>query len=121
MGIDVINRRVSYSWGGWEHLFKVGLQYGWKPLGTLRPGDFDGDWGGGYFSNDFQIVAEEDAKNWSGAIWKAIEAMKPAGSPPKTTGHTYNCAPWEKDNVWPEISWLEEFARVAAEGEMVLC
>lgn len=117
MGIDIIGRGHSYNWSAWEKLFETGLAYGWKPLGTLSPVDFDGDWSGTYFSNDFQVVAAEDAKAWADALSKAsaverdnLEQIekKPEQQSPLGNGR----------QEW--LDFMDRFAKIASAGELTL-
>ena len=78
MGVDLMryNESMSYNWHGWRHVLKTAVKYGWKPAGTVNEIDEAGqpilDWDGTYFSNDYQYVTVEDAKNLAEALERAI-------------------------------------------------
>jgi hypothetical protein len=92
MGVDLIGVRRSYNWHGWHALYDLGVAFGWRPAGTLKPtnpeanGHFaypaDDDRGprDDYFSNDWQWVTDADAAAWASAIYNALasEANKNA-------------------------------------------
>jgi hypothetical protein len=94
MGVDLSTHgdknkigSIHFNWSGWHEILRVANEYGWKPMGTtLEPFEAvnittgevtimneDGeDWDGGYGSNDFQVVSEEDALNMREALLKAL-------------------------------------------------
>jgi hypothetical protein len=49
----------------------AGRLAGWQPAGTLPPED-GGEWDGGYFSNDGQRVADEDARSLADTLERAL-------------------------------------------------
>jgi hypothetical protein len=66
MGVDLIGIGRSYSWHGWRALFDLGVAFGWRPAGALKPlnpidqgnhsypaDDYPGE-RDGYFTNDRQ-------------------------------------------------------------------
>jgi hypothetical protein len=84
----------SFSWRAWQTLYDLGFAFGWRPAGTLpMTGQTDeGMWiypdddretlRGGYFTNDFQWVAESDAAAWCAALERALAALE--GEAPMT-------------------------------------
>lgn len=69
----------GYLQGGcWLLILEVAEKHGWKPLGTLAPMFLDeddnlvscelDDWDGNYWTNDYQIVTEEDARGIANAL-----------------------------------------------------
>src|SRR5215475_9360025 len=88
MGYDLHNKHGDYfcaSGGSWEFLLDTARKHGWEPSGTLAP-EFDeggetsasdrASWTGGYFSNDFQRVSDNDARNIAAALRKALKTDK---------------------------------------------
>ena len=65
---------------GWTYLLTLARDNGWEPMGTTMSGFDDSrppsDWNGGYCSNDFQRVEEEDASNMANALEKALQACR---------------------------------------------
>jgi len=72
----------------WVEILQIAEAFGWKPAGTLAPrvqyetptgweyyGDPDMEWSGGYTSNDWQRVTDEDARAFSAALRRAIDAV----------------------------------------------
>jgi hypothetical protein len=37
MGVDLIGIGLSYNWRGWHALYDLGVAFGWRPAGTLKP------------------------------------------------------------------------------------
>ena len=78
MGVDLIrnNEEMGFNWSGWRKILEIAFNHGWKPTGTVNDIDQDGkpiqDWSGTYFSNDYQYVTDEDAKNLAEALERAI-------------------------------------------------
>ncbi len=93
MGFELrsVQRRNYFDcgWDDFKQLFKTGREYGWEPYGTVLDDyelrlrgleDDDGshkkmqeEWKGYYFSNDYQLVLEEDALNWREALERAMK------------------------------------------------
>jgi hypothetical protein len=114
MGIDLIGRDRSYNWAGWQQLYETGIKYGWRPKGTLPPGDFDGEWTGTYFSNDFQIVSAEDALAWGEAIERYLAT--PHAELPE---NPRSLPPWAFP-VETVQEWYADFSRIASSGGLIL-
>jgi hypothetical protein len=88
MGYDLYNKHGDYfraNAESWRSLLNTAKKHGWKPAGTLAPefneggdtSDFDkAKWAGGYFTNDFQRVSDDDARNIAAALRKAFETDK---------------------------------------------
>ena len=89
MGFDLMGKKGSFSTNiaGWGYLFNLAFENGWAPEGTKTPGTIqminpygDGpypeildNWCGSYFSNDFQVVTEEDATNMANALERSLD------------------------------------------------
>jgi hypothetical protein len=85
MGVDLIAIGRSYNWQGWRALYALGVAFGWKPAGALRPlepvsclnsypPDDDPGPRDDYFTNDFQWVTEPDAAAWAAALHRALSS-----------------------------------------------
>jgi hypothetical protein len=56
----------------WDAMLRMAKAYGWKPAGTEAPSDCaQGEWYGGYGSNDSQCVTAADA----GSLAEALDLM----------------------------------------------
>jgi hypothetical protein len=86
MGVDLMGVGLSYNWSSWHALHGLGVAFGWRPTGTLKPknpgtyefeypADDDPGPRGGYFSNDFYCVTDADAAAWAAALYRALDAM----------------------------------------------
>jgi hypothetical protein len=87
MGYDLLGKRgfFRFSEQGWYHCLDVACAFGWEPAGTQLPDgppeargnpEPDWKWDGGYGSNDWQIVTDDDAKALVAALDRAIEAER---------------------------------------------
>ena len=89
MGYDLRNKQGDYfgaNIDAWDHLAEAALAFDWKPAGTLHPTDnelsgeplerFEARWIGGYLSNDYQRVTDEDARELAAALRRAIAAAE---------------------------------------------
>ena len=77
MGVDLIGHGgASFQWNDWHQLLRIAIAFGWHPAGTIAPPDRDGDWGGGYFSNDFQEVSDSDARALRRALHRAVTSVR---------------------------------------------
>jgi hypothetical protein len=67
MGVDLSGRGGSFScnWSYWRSCLDIAVAFGWDPAGTIAGADLPegGEWDGGYFTNGFQLVTDEDAKS----------------------------------------------------------
>jgi hypothetical protein len=73
MDIDLIGRGESFNWDSWRACLAVAVAFDWEPAGTAMPDD--NEWKGTYFSNDLQIVTDEDARALSLALYRALAAL----------------------------------------------
>jgi hypothetical protein len=77
MGVDLCGRGVGFNWSAWVFCLDIAKGFGWVPLGTVAPENWNeaeqGVWGGGYFTNDLQWVTKEDAVSLAHALDRAIE------------------------------------------------
>ena len=77
MGVDLMGHGgASFTWDAWRSCFNIALAFGWEPGKTLAPENYEGEWKGGYFSNDYQEVTPEDAHALADALFMAVEHMK---------------------------------------------
>jgi hypothetical protein len=94
MGVDLYGKHGGYvymNWTNWEYCLETAYSYGWKPRGTVaadpaflqdvygpvREGFQEPDyseWDGSYFSNNWQIVTDDDARAIAEALRHAIAA-----------------------------------------------
>jgi hypothetical protein len=88
--------------GGDFRIGNAGLRYllelawrhgGWEPMGVLYP-DAEGEYGGepdmGYFTNDYQLVCAEDARNLADALGRALPDVPfHEAAEPKRTSRYY--------------------------------
>jgi hypothetical protein len=95
MGMDLRGEGGYFrsSHRAWGTALKLAWEHGWEPAGT-KPPEFtvyasDGvtvdevatrswrhcyaNWDGGYFSNDYQVVSDEDAANIADALERALD------------------------------------------------
>ena len=73
------------NWSNWRYCLKTAYRYGWRPLGTVaadpallrevygpvREGCQEPDyseWDGDYFSNELQIITDDDARAIAGSL-----------------------------------------------------
>jgi len=75
------HREMSLTIFDWQILRELADNYGWEPLGTKAPYDWDErsegrTWCGTYASNDSQEVTAEDASNMANALCKAIKDIR---------------------------------------------
>lgn len=89
MGVELSGKEGHYRlpWGLWTATLNIAATYGWKPMGTEAPTYEDdngvrqtlSDWGGHYFSNDYQKVTTEDAANIADALEQSMEIFSDEG------------------------------------------
>jgi len=77
MSIELTNG-LTVNLDQWLYILVTAEKYGWKPEGTVAPGDVSPDeWDGNdYFSNSYQFVTDSDARNLAEALHWAIAAMR---------------------------------------------
>jgi hypothetical protein len=101
MGMDLSGKGgdFRFSHQNWRAILELAHEYGWEPAGT-KPPEFivyapDGvtvdevatrswrqryaNWDGGYFSNDYQVVCDEDAANIADALERALDDVPDEG------------------------------------------
>jgi len=94
MGVNLGGKHGGHfdmNWSNWRYCLKTAYRYGWRPLGTVaadpallrevygpvREGCQEPDyseWDGDYFSNESQIVTDDDARAIAEALRNAIAA-----------------------------------------------
>lgn len=88
MGMDLhgASGYERFSYTSWCEILGLAYEYGWKPQGTEAGQWYDengklikqlspdpDEWDGDYFSNNFQLVTEEDAANIADALERALD------------------------------------------------
>ena len=77
MGMDFIapHGTEMTNWTGWREIYGLAVEFGWEPAGTICPDGCDPEnWEGDYFSNDGQLITDEDAAALAAALRRAIAA-----------------------------------------------
>jgi hypothetical protein len=77
MTVDLRGKGGSVSMGSanWRVCLEIAHKYGWEPKGTRAPDHVIGDpaqWDGGYGTNDFQMVTDDDARAIAEALRRGI-------------------------------------------------
>jgi hypothetical protein len=95
MGMDLSGKGGSFrfSQGRWSAVLELAREHRWEPAGT-KPPEFTvyapdsvtvdevatrverqryANWSGGYFTNDYQVVSDEDAANIADALERALD------------------------------------------------
>jgi hypothetical protein len=81
MGMDILGRGWDFSCSAafWAECLAVAQACGWEPAGTIAPAPChqggNRAWNGGYRSNDYQEVTDADARAFSAALYRAIDAV----------------------------------------------
>jgi hypothetical protein len=77
MGVDLISDHgeISFNWAYWGRCLEIAKTFGWSPAGTIAAEEFIGDWSGTYFTNDQQIVTDDDARSLAIALYRAATAL----------------------------------------------
>lgn len=71
--------RQKFSRDAWTRVLRLGLFYGWQPMGTRAPsmmeihGYHAESWDGNYLTNDGQIVLAEDALSLGSALERSLD------------------------------------------------
>ena len=95
MGMDLSGKGGYFRFSnyGWRAALELAHEHGWEPAGTVPPKftvyALDGvtvdevrtraerqsyaNWSGGYFTNDYQVVSDEDAANIAAALERALD------------------------------------------------
>jgi len=83
----------SFSAATWDGCFHLAVAFGWKPAGTNPPvvGAIRDDWDGGYFSNEFQQVTDDDARAMARALTRALTALKARRRVKKEQAKAWTC------------------------------
>jgi hypothetical protein len=79
MGFDLVSTETGKTFmanlSGWQGLLELAHRYGWTPAGTIledEDGSLRSEWSGTYYSNDYQLVTEYDARQFADAIERAL-------------------------------------------------
>jgi hypothetical protein len=81
MGMDILGRGWDFSCSAafWAECLAVAEACGWEPADTIAPAPChqggNRAWNGGYHSNDYHEVTDADARAFSAALYRAIDAM----------------------------------------------
>ena len=80
MSMDLVNEQgtTSFTVYVWGKTLALARMYGWKPAGTLPPGDWADEeegraWSGDYFTNSGQKVTAADAAQLADALERALD------------------------------------------------
>ena len=116
MGMHLLSEHGDWSFNnsGWRYCLETAIEFGWSPEGTVAPIDFQGDWNGVYFTNDYQTVTDRDACALGEALLRAVAALY-AREPDKI--HMDEFAAVEFDG---ELSCLRRLANYALKGGFVI-
>ncbi|MEA2906291.1 MAG: hypothetical protein QOI12_3678 [Alphaproteobacteria bacterium] len=80
MGVDLISGHGDFSlhWGAWRSCFELAITFGWQPAGTVAPCNYlgPGHWNRSYFTNDRQVVSDDDARALAMALRRACTALR---------------------------------------------
>jgi len=101
MGMDLSGKGGYFRFSNyaWHAALELAHEYGWEPAGTEAPEVTvyapDGvivdevgtrterqrytNWGGGYFTNEYQVVSDEDAANIADALERALDDVPDEG------------------------------------------
>ena len=81
MGMDISFRRGEFRCSArfWVECLTLAEVFGWNPAGTEAPSGCQpcsaDDWGGNYWTNDYQQVTDDDARAFAAALRRGIEAV----------------------------------------------
>jgi hypothetical protein len=77
MGIDLLGDHGDERFNafGWRECMERAIEFGWIPEGSVAPMNFIGEWKGGYFTNDYQMVTNRDARALGEALLRAVAAL----------------------------------------------
>jgi hypothetical protein len=116
MGMDLLSEHGDerFNARGWRWCLERAKEFGWSPEGTVAPIDFQGEWNGDYFTNDYQTVTDRDARALGEALLRAVAALS-AREPDKI--HMDEFAAAEFDG---ELSCLRRLANYALKGGFVI-
>ncbi len=77
MGVHLVgNGGADFTSPTWKSCLDIAEAFGWKPLKTVAPHNFEGKWSGTYLSHDFQEVTATDARALADALFMAVECVK---------------------------------------------
>ena len=71
MGFELLRNPdyVHLNFSDWPQFLKIAVEHGWVPAGTVAPNNFPEQWDPmEYFSNDWQAVADADARALGAAL-----------------------------------------------------
>ncbi len=114
MGMDLSGKGgyFRFSNHAWHAALELAHEHGWDPAGTQAPEvtvyALDGatvdevrmrterqryaNWGGGYFTNEYQVVSDEDAANIAEALGRALDDVPDEGG---GVGRLFTNTQWE--------------------------
>jgi hypothetical protein len=137
MGMDLSGAGGAFRFPnhGWRAVLALAHDYGgWVPAGTQAPRFDDGppedDWSGTYFSNDYQRVTAEDARNLAEALERALPDVPREKTWPRkvlravdgreSEGMPDDLNPLEHFSGPQGRQYLEAFIRFCRAGEFVI-
>jgi hypothetical protein len=113
-------RHAKWTNQAWRRFLSLAFQYGWEPAGTEAP-DLPEDlqtsvdvkeWAGGYFSNDYQWVTDQDAANLADALERALPDI-----PPEAPNHKLEPASFPNGEIQRIPPGIGEPVMVLKKGE----
>ena len=78
MGMDLLSAHgnLYLNHFSWHDCLECAYEFGWRPEGTIAPIDSHDKWDGSdYFSNAFQSVTDDDARNLGEALLRGVAAI----------------------------------------------
>ncbi len=105
MGMDLISEHgnESFNNSAWRYCLETAERFGWKLEGTIsgpHSHTTPREWGGHYFSNDYQVVTDRDARALGEALLRAIAALTPKDRAHKQARERARA---RIDQQWPEL------------------
>ena len=66
MGMDLLSEHGDWSFNNsaWRYCLETAIEFAWSPDGAVAPIDFQGEWNGDYFTNDYQTVTTAIPALW---------------------------------------------------------
>ncbi|HUE99280.1 MAG TPA: hypothetical protein VMN99_08485 [Anaerolineales bacterium] len=109
----ILCRRFSRQF--WSKALELARLYGWQPMGTHPPSQYDfhklgSEWDGRYLTNDGQIVKAEDALSLGAALERSLDDI-----PDANITMDWSAGFWMEDDL-PE--WLSPMEKAMIEDQL---
>ena len=77
MGMDLLSEHGDWSFNNsaWRYCLETAIEFGWSPDGAVAPINFQGEWNGDYFTNDYQTVTDHNSRALGEALLRAVAAL----------------------------------------------